>query len=133
MNKMKIDELLPDAYKILKDLEIAKDGNILRTYRGQIVTFGASIISGSLLSAIAFFSAKGSSKSDRHLLMEAIHRLLVSDGGKDGKKLFDYALSHDDDPNLEEDIFNAAIALKLAMNLFTPIDTINQPEVKPDE
>lgn len=121
MNRKKVDELLPRAACVLKEVNIVDDktGTIKKAYRGQISTFGAAIANGSLLSAIAFFSNKGSSSVDRTLLMTAIYKLIQQDN-KEGN-LFEYVKSRKGSKEREtkEEIINAATALKLAMNLYT--------------
>ncbi|MGN1168298.1 MAG: hypothetical protein ACI4S2_17930 [Lachnospiraceae bacterium] len=120
MNKQVIDSLLPEAYKTLeKNISTIEDGKktIKKAYRGQISTFGAAIISGSLLSAIAFFSDKGDADVNREKLMVCIQELIPD--AKMCDSLFDYVSQGTEDINVyKEKILNAAIALKLAMNLF---------------
>jgi CRISPR-associated protein Cmr5 len=111
MNKRKIDQLIPDAYAMLAEVNIAEDGKIEKAWRGQISAFGAAISTGSLLAAIAFFSEQGSAKVEREHLMTAIAKLIGQDD------LFKYVKS-EDERKAKEEIINAAIALKLAMNLY---------------
>ena len=120
MNKKKVDELLPASVIILKTVEIANESGIInKTFRGQISTFGAAIVNGSLLSAIAFFSDKGSSSVDRPKLIKAIYNLIqpLDTNGN----LFDYVKSKgpSKEREVKEEIINATIAIKLAMNLYT--------------
>lgn len=124
MNKNTINEEILIAYDVLSETKIAKkektgDAMIInRTYRGQISSFGAAVIMGSLLSAIAFFSDDGNSKVTRSCLMDAI-LLVIKKKNPDiivHKTLYEYAKDKGD--NCKEDIINAAIALKLAMNLY---------------
>jgi hypothetical protein len=131
MNKRKVDDLLPKAYQVLADVGIAQNGKIENGYRGQIATFGAAAMSGSLLSAIAFFSAKGKSDSDRPKLLKAIRALLPQEDEQ--TNLFEYVKAHRDDPQVKEDVFSAAIALKLAMNLYQLTKEKKPEEVKCDE
>ena len=119
MNKNKVDSLIPAAYQALIDTGIAKDNTINSAYRGQISRFGAAVSMGSLLSAIAFFKDKGNASVDRTKLINAMARVL----GK--KDLYAYVLEQvkeDTTKSAEmtcrEEILEAAIALKLAMNLF---------------
>ncbi len=116
MDKRKVDALIPAAYAVLETTGIATNGMITKTWRGQISTFGAAIATGSLISAIAYFNHQGSATVDRALLMEAIAKLI----GKEN--LYKYALDMQEDCIKEmqgkENILNAAIALKLAMNLY---------------
>lgn len=115
MNKRSIDKLIPKAYEVLSECGIAKDGEINKAWRGQISSFGASIVQGSLLAAVSFFSAKGGADVNRPLLMDAIAKLIKAD-----KPLFFYVqeTNEENEQTVMEDIVNAAIALKLAMNLY---------------
>jgi hypothetical protein len=122
MNKARIDELLPRAYDVLADSGIVSDGKIQKGYRGQIAAFGAAITIGSLLSAIAFFSKKGGSEYERNLLMKAIYHLVTGDKAAANKddELFKWTRKQNENV-AKEAVINAAIALKLAMNLYTLI------------
>jgi hypothetical protein len=147
MNKGKIDELIPKAYDTLREVGIAdKNGQVDQGYSGQIAAFGAAVATGSLLSAVSFFSAQGGSKVDRSLLMDAIYALLPSekqnaspgdktklytciskyvtskrenpgDGGKSGDG-GDQRLPHEIADDLKDDVLAAAAALKLALKLY---------------
>lgn len=118
MNKETINQEIGIAYEVLSDVGIAKDGKIDKTFRGQISTFGAAITMGSLKAAIAFFSQKGESSVDRAKIPVAILELLKRTGRVDGAyaNLFQLADKKGDD--VKEEIINAAISLKLAMNLY---------------
>ena len=120
MNKAKVDQYIPAAYDALKDAGIVQDGKIDSGFRGQIATFGAAVSMGSLLSAIAFFSEKDKSAVDRVKLLDALFRVLKSNG-VDGnyQNLYQYAAAH---PGCQEEVLNAAIALKLAINLYPKRD-----------
>ncbi|MDL2324174.1 hypothetical protein LJC61_03355 [Ruminococcaceae bacterium OttesenSCG-928-A16] len=112
MNKRKVDSLIPEAYCVLKEVGIAdKSGKIDKGLRGQISSFGASVSTGSLLAAISFFSARGGAAVPRELLMQAIGKLIQQDD------LFAY-VQKAGERRAKEEIINAAIALKLAMNLY---------------
>ena len=111
MKKQKIDELIFRAYHILNDVGIVKDGKIDSAWRAQISSFGAFIAHGSLLAAVSVFSAEGNAKVDRSKLMDAIAKLLGLN-----KPLFKYV--EEADRKVKESVLDAAIALKLAMNLY---------------
>ena len=128
MNKKTVNDLIPYAYEALRESGIAEHGRIDKKYRGQISSFGAAITMGSLLSAIAFFSDKGSEEVeeevDRQKLMDAILYILKNHKkcGDDIKKLYEYVNKQKNNSSnykAQEDIINAAISLKLAMNLYT--------------
>lgn len=126
MNKARIDRDLRAAYQALNNCGIVEDKNgrkeIDFSFRGQIASFGASVSMGSLLSAIAFFSAQNSAEVARDKLMNAILFILKADGraAEDCQSLYAYAAERTDgkEKDCREDILNAAIALKLAMNLY---------------
>ena len=123
MNKNVINQEIDAAYHALENVGIANDKKIDKTFRGQIATFGAAVSMGNLLAAIAFFSEKGSASVERQKLLAAIHEIVSKYGSiKDkGKDLYDYvrkAMDDGEEETCKEDIINAAIALKLAMNLY---------------
>lgn len=117
MNKNRVNKLLPKAIEALKVVEIAnEDGTINKTYRGQIASFGAAVVMGSLPAAVAFFADQGSATVDRSKLLKAIHYCLTNEVEKP-QKIFN-SIKNDNSPKTKEDYVNAAIALKLAMNLY---------------
>lgn len=114
MNKRKVDELIPRAYDVLKEVEIVENGKVKKAWRGQISSFGASVATGSLLAAVAFFSNKSGADVDRPKLLRGIEKLLRI---QTGLKAY---LSDKSVPIAakKERIMEAAVALKLAMNLY---------------
>lgn len=119
MNKYVVDREMGFAYDELKKSEISYDGKIKKAFRGQVATFGAAVSMGSILSAVAFFSNDGSASVERSQLLSVIYNVLADDGIIDRSScsdLFAYARSGKRD--VKENITNAAIAVKLAMNLF---------------
>ena len=125
MNKKQIDAWIPKAYTALETVGIAKDKAVEKNYRGQIATFGASVAMGSVISAIAFFSDPGKSDAERPKLLQAMYLLICKDD-ETSPTLFDYAKKQWGDKVLQakftEEVLNAAVALKLAMNLYKLID-----------
>lgn len=125
MNKRVINDEIDMAYKLLSDHKIANNGVIDKTFRGQISTFGAAITMGSLLAAIAYFSANGGASVERQNLLKVIYDIIKSrNAGKNMPAgLFEYANACRNRGVLaervcKEEILNAAIATKLAMNLY---------------
>ena len=135
MNKHEVDRMIPQAYEVLSQVRIAENGKVNKAWRGQISSFGASIMQGSLLSAVSFFSAQGGAETKRERLMMAIWLLLnrekqfnisfepKNDEEKEKYKevatrLYKQVQPQPNDKKLKEDIVNAAVALKLAMNLY---------------
>lgn len=128
MDQKVIDSLVEPAYEILNEVGIAKGGKVSKSYRAQISTFGSAIINGTLLSAVSFFSTQEGASVDRSKLMEAI-KLIINKDNKDDKDdkddketLFEYVKKNTPDVGenrqLKAKIMYAAIALKLAMNLY---------------
>ncbi len=121
MDKKRIDGMIPIAYDSLK--KIAKDGKIDKTYQGGVSSFGAAVTMGSLESAAAFFSAKKSGASyDRKKLGEIIVETATkgaTEGEEKNKTLYEYVSQH---KGCREKILDAAVAVKLAMNLYELVD-----------
>ena len=147
-NKRKIDEYIPKAIDALNSVhnnenkKIVENGKINKTFSGQIATFAVAVSTSSLLSAVAFFSDNGSSSVERSLLMDAIYKVIKNDESTDktkqypnnaeNRKLLEYVKrkyeKYEKSKNrlaynrVKEDILNAAIAVKLAMNFYELID-----------
>ena len=120
MNKKRVDEYIPKAYKALAKCNIAKDGKIERNFRGQISSLGAAITMGSFKAAVAFFSDDGGSDIERSKLISAID-FILNGNHREPKIILEELLSKNNDElkKLQEEYINASIAIKLAMNLYT--------------
>ncbi|MCF0163113.1 MAG: hypothetical protein HUJ88_11140 [Fusobacterium necrophorum] len=80
LNKKRIDEYIGYAITELEgNQEIVKNGKIEKTFSSQISTFGVAVSTGSLLSAIAFFSRQGEASVERNQLMKVIYGILKKD------------------------------------------------------
>lgn len=126
MNKKRVDEYIPRACKALLVTRIVEKETIDASYKGQIASFGAMIATGSVLSAIALFSARGKTDADRTKLMKAIYAVIHGATGEIAENaLFDYVQAEKNRGKIrfaKEEVTDAAIALKLAMNLYEPIE-----------
>lgn len=125
MNKAIVNQEIGIAYEALSKCGIAtKDGEIVRSFRGQISTFGAAVTMGSLKAAIAFFSKDEKTKVERSKLIEAIFEVIKQHYGVNGETLtlYDYVVKSDNEDECKEKIMNATIAIKLAMNLYVLTD-----------
>lgn len=126
--------MIPTAYDVLGSKGIAVNGKISKGFRGQISTFGAAVTTGTLLSAILFFSQKGNAIVDRTKLMDAIYEIIkqINPETNDVGNLYKFVIkeinSAKGDTAIKELILDAAIALKLAMNLYELEDPINRGE-----
>ena len=128
MNKARIDKWIPVAYEVLSEKGgIAENDTISKNYQGQIAAFGAAVSTGSLLSAVSFFSVKGGSEIERSLLMSAIYKIITKESQEqlidkeEPAKLYKYVKmmkNQGKERAIKEEVLDAAIALKLAMNLF---------------
>lgn len=123
MNKKEVNLMLADAHKAIKDHIQEKNGKVKSGFWGQISSFGAAITGGSLPAAILFFSEKGGAEVDRSKIVKAIYYILNKKEGvidNTMKSLFDYVKDYEGPKKKEkkENVINAAIALKLALNLF---------------
>ena len=120
MNNQRINNWIAPAAEALVLAGIAVNGKIQSGFRGQISSFGAAISMGSLKAAAAFFAKQGNANVPRELLLKAIH-YVVTGTLLEPIKIFEYICSHDD-VYTREKYLDAAIALKLAMNLYELVE-----------
>ena len=145
-NKRKIDEYISKAIEVLNNNKkiVKEGGKIDKTFSGQIATFAVAVSTGSLLSAVAFFSDNGGASNEiiadeklpdidkendknRNNANNKYSRLLdyvkvkykKSKESKKSKEIVSYN-------RVKEDILNAAIAIKLAMNFYELVDNSNK-------
>ena len=118
MNKEIINQEISTAYEVLAEVGIAKSGKIDNAFRGQISSFGAAITMGNLKAAIAFFSQTNGASVDRDKIPVAILEVLKRE--RNAKPSYNtlFQMLNEEGEAVKEDILNAAIALKLAMNLY---------------
>ena len=127
MSFQRVNDWIIYGKEALTALEIAKEGKIVKTFRGQISSFGAAVTMGNLKSAVAFFSEQAGASVPRENLLRAICYVLLRAEGKkaaeiSAKKIktdeiFDYICAHES-IQLKNKFLDASLALKLAMNLF---------------
>ncbi|MTB64580.1 hypothetical protein GGG87_06190 [Streptococcus sp. zg-86] len=117
MNKRTVNQMLPLAYQVLKE-EFPSE-HIPKEFRGYISTFGAAITMGSLAAAVAFYSSEeNGAQQDRHKLpMILLNVLKRYDTNVTEGNLFEYVVNSNERLG-KENVLHAAIAVKLAMNLF---------------
>lgn len=133
MNKLRVDKMIPIAYNVLAEKDISEkakivdmDNKIEDAFRGQISSFAASVVTGGLLSAVAFYSEQGQAKVPRQELLKAIYIVIQDyENSEEIKRrqikedsLFEYISKHPDESSAKEIVLDATIAVKLAMNLF---------------
>ncbi len=121
MSKQRIEEWIPLACEAIRTCGLSKENKVDPAHRGKIASFGAAVTMGNLLSAVAFFSNKGGADSERQLLMKAIHWILSPADKRasvsETSLLYELIKNGDSDKR-KADILDAAVAIKLAMNLF---------------
>ena len=122
MNKQQIDEKIACAYKSIAACGLLEEEKLNSSYRGQIAALGAAIRQSSLLAALAFFSNQKNADVDRAKLLDCIYYILEKDEYEkesDTKNLKMNLFEKVQNKNFnEEDILQAIVALKLAMNLY---------------
>lgn len=115
----KIEQILPSAIRALESSGIIKNNRIPSQFKGYISSFGASVISSGLLPTIAFYSNQGAAEEGRHLLLEAIHDVLAEHNKHLASgNLKEYVLIQENRGLAKREIFDACIALKLAIRTF---------------
>lgn len=127
MSIQRVNDWIAYGKEALVAVGIAENGKIVKTFRGQISSFGAAISMGNLKSAVAFFSEQAGASVPRENLLRAICYVLLRDGGREANairardiqtnEIFDYICTHES-VQLKNKFLDASIALKLAMNLF---------------
>lgn len=147
-NKRKIDEYISKAIEVLNNNKkiVKEGGKIDKTFSGQIATFAVAVSTGSLLSAVAFFSDNGGASNERSSLMDVIYKIVIDENSQAitnqendsniNSKLLEHVKNEYKEFKLKndivsynrikEDILNAAIAVKLAMNFYELVDNSNK-------
>lgn len=122
---MNRDEMIIKAIPILEKVGIVKIDKkknnqeyIEKSFRSQISSFGAAVEMGSLLSAVAFFSNKGGSDTDRPKLMQAIYMLITNTEENCNEKALLVYVKDNNTAETKRNVIDAAVALKLAMNAY---------------
>ena len=127
MSIQRVNDWIAYGKEAITQIGIDKNGQIDKTFRGQISSFGAAISMGNLKSAVAFFSQQAGATVEREKLICAIWYILQRAEGKkkedidvseiDTGKIFDYVCDNDS-IQLKNEFLDASVAIKLAMNLF---------------
>ena len=121
MSKRRVDKWIPVAYEALTKTGIAENGKVNGKFQSQIATFGAAVVMGSLRAATAFFAQQGSAAVQREKLLQAMYYIITKENGAPElvtpKEVVHYVCNHESS-STREMFIDAAVALKLAMNLF---------------
>ena len=123
MRNRRREQLLPIAYEKLNS--IANDGKIDSGLRSQISAFGVAIKNSSLIEAVACYSKQGNARTPRQDLLVVIYKILIEarlisvEQGRDLKSVVLSTLDNSDQlALLREQIIDASVAIKLAMNFY---------------
>lgn len=117
MNKNRVNNWILPAREAIVKCGISEDGKtVKKTFRGQISSFGAAVIMGSLKSAVAFFADNGGASVQRDKLIEALYFIINDGEKKTAAEVFSWVCESQVD--LKEQFEDASIALKLALNFF---------------
>ncbi len=119
----RIQIMIPDAIEAARN-NLVENGKIKNEFNGYISSFGASIISAGLLPSIIFYSQKGES-AERNKIITSIEFILQKHGYPQDfnllnrvKALYTGMTNQPEIDRLTDRIFDAAIALKLAIRTF---------------
>lgn len=119
----RIQIMIPDAIEAARN-NLVQNGKIKNEFNGYISSFGASIISAGLLPSIIFYSQKGES-AERNKIITSIEFILRKHGYPQDfnllnrvKALYTGMTNQPEIDRLTDRIFDAAIALKLAIRTF---------------
>ena len=134
MNKKRVNEWILPARQAIIANGIPENGVIDKTFRGQIATFGAAVVMGSLKSAIAFFAEQNKSSVDRPKLIKAMYPIITDEEAETTQEVFRYVCDNYS-YELVEKFTDASIALKLAFNFFELVDDLpaDNKDKKSDE
>lgn len=117
MNKKRVNDWILPAKKAIEMFGISNDkGQVVKTFRGQISSFGAAVVMGSLKSAVAYFSADGEATVERTKLVKAMYYVVEKKEAKP-EEVFEY-ICKNDDIQTKEKFIDASLAIKLALNFF---------------
>ena len=117
MNKKQVNDWILPAKQAIIDCGIAENGKVNSAFRGQISSFGAAVVMGSLKSAVAFFADDGKAKVPRSKLILAIYQVITNKTIEEPEVVFQY-ICKNDNRQTKEQFINASIAIKLALNFF---------------
>lgn len=121
MNKKRVNDWILPAKEAIVRFGISNEkGQVVKTFRGQISSFGAAVVMGSLKSAVAFFSADGEASVERTNLVRAMY-YVIEKKDAEPKEIFEYICRHDT-ALIKEKFIDASLAVKLALNFFELVE-----------
>ncbi|MCD4675189.1 MAG: hypothetical protein K8S18_04230 [Desulfobacula sp.] len=119
--KKRIENYLPRALEIVKELGIAENDEVPSEFNGYISSFGAAIIQSGLKQAATFFSNENSrTDQDRAKIVKAVYLLICDNPDPKAKSdalsklLEEKGRTH----LMTEKVIDASVALKLAIRTY---------------
>ncbi|HAD11927.1 MAG TPA: hypothetical protein DCF33_05760 [Saprospirales bacterium] len=120
----------PALEAVEKHLTKERKDAVAKEYDGYAASFGAALRTSGLLPTLAFYSDyhKEKNKPRRNHLLQALYEVVKLTNEKvalsNASRLLEVAvqLSASEQKQLERDLLNASIAVKLALRNFEPLD-----------
>ncbi|MBR2877885.1 MAG: hypothetical protein IKL42_00940 [Clostridia bacterium] len=126
MSKKRIKNWIPVARRAITECEIESGGKIEATFIDVVAELGAAIISGTLRSAVAYFSEKGDATVDRRKVVSAAYYCISGKRWAAGKVL-EYVYENES-PDLKEEFLDALAAIRYATKFFMYVNKEEQNE-----
>ncbi len=119
--KKRIENYLPEAIKLIKEVKIADNNNkVDNRFSGYFSAFGAAIVLSGMKPALAFY-ANSNKIDDRTKILHAVYKLVVPEGEQKDwkpKELLLYYTENENNKMLKHKILDATVALKLAVRTY---------------
>ena len=116
MERFQIEGFIGDARKVLE--KSCKKGELDKTLRSKMSGFGAAVIMGGILPAIAYYSKN---EKDVLLLLEQLYTRVHPEEHIEGD-LFSIAQNHKNPNEISEELLAMSVSLKMAMNTFRLVE-----------
>ncbi len=125
INKRNVNQLIPKAIEALEKIFNIQCGSekdtIPNEYRNYLASFGTCIRTSGLKTAVAIYNKEGKlNDEDKGKVIELIAWVLDKDKQKLIKEI--NAVNSEDEKNLKQKVIEAAIAIKLSLNMFQLVD-----------
>lgn len=101
-------------------LDSNRAGKVKKETKGYVASFGPSVIQSGLLPTVAFYSEQGEANANRSSVLDAIAHILnwdLSELAGNRKRFLRYIQAHEPQ-DIEEDVLNALVALKLSLRTY---------------
>jgi len=123
----RVEQYIPIAVDVIEDLFISKSPKIPDEYDNIVCQFGLSIRRLGVKTAVYALSQED--KKNKEAVCKAIVRIIqIHDKGICSKDetLIKYVNTNISNPLLKSKLMDASVALKLALRVFTEVDTMSQ-------